>query len=125
MLLRADDEFQTPPVKASPVKAPRVATSRPDVFNSLMMDDGKKTTKTLKDVDYLPGSRSHVVSPTNKFYATAVVKVRSSKLADDFEVQVRTLQERLLTSSMYPCGNLTSNKRKEVKIRIKCISALL
>lgn len=122
MLLRADDEFQTPPVKASPVKAPRVATSRPDVFNSLMMDDGKKTNK---DVDYLPGSRSHVVSPTNKFYATAVVKVRSSKLADDFELQVRTLQERLLTSSMYPCGNLTSNKRKEVKIRIKCISALL
>ena len=35
------------------------------------------------------------------------------------------LQEKLQESQMPTCGNLLSNKRKDVKIRIKCISAIL
>jgi len=35
------------------------------------------------------------------------------------------LSEQLLASQMPPCGNLLTSKKKDVKMRIRCITALL
>ena len=43
----------------------------------------------------------------------------------DLETKIAMLEEQLAVNQMPPCGNLGSSKRKEVKQRIKCISALL
>ena len=107
-------------------------SSRPQVFNSYLEnaqanalfqeDEAVLRSVHGHSVVDLPKSRSDAV-PTVQSIADTISKSKST--ADEFEVQIRMLQDKLLANQMPPCGNLASSKRKEVKMRLKCITTLL
>ena len=43
----------------------------------------------------------------------------------DLEVQINMLSDQLQLNQMPACGNLLTSKKKDVRQRIRCISALL
>lgn len=73
--------------------------------------------------DRLKNRNQSTALPNTKQLADKLVKSKST--AEELEVQVHMLQQQLQINSLPSCGNLLTSKKKDVKMRIRCIQALL